>query len=237
MRYQLFLIALLLAPFKATVAQSQTPFETGETLHYSINWPSGLSLGEGQMTAKRAVPAEGQPARWEFDFSLEAAVPGFQVSDHVQSVATTELCSVEYERNIIHGKRKAREKTTFDAEKGIATRVTLGGGGKSEMETPACAKDALTFLYYVRQELNQGRLPPAQTIFFGAPYRIRFQYAGTQFVVSEGSRLEADRLTVSVKGPASENTFEVVFARDDARTPVLIKVPLALGNFTMELVR
>ena len=41
------------------------------------------------------------------------------------------------------------------------------------MKTPACAKDALTFLYYVRRELSQGRMPPQQTMFFGASYEIR----------------------------------------------------------------
>jgi hypothetical protein len=31
--------------------------------------------------------------------------------------------------------------------------------------------------------------------------------------------------------------FEVYFARNPARTPLLFRVPLALGRFSMELVR
>ena len=44
-------------------------------------------------------------------------------------------------------------------------------------------------------------------------------------------------MSASVKGPASEITFEVFFLKDRARTPALVRVPLALGTFSMELVR
>jgi hypothetical protein len=41
----------------------------------------------------------------------------------------------------------------------------------------------------------------------------------------------------TLKGPASEITFEMFFARDAARTPLVIRVPLTLGTFSMELAR
>jgi hypothetical protein len=47
----------------------------------------------------------------------------------------------------------------------------------------------------------------------------------------------ADRLIVTVKGPASEMSFEIFFARDPARTPVIIRVPLSPGMFSLELAR
>ena len=50
-------------------------------------------------------------------------------------------------------------------------------------------------------------------------------------------REQADRVAVSVKGPASAINFEMFFARDAARTPLVIRVPFALGTFSMELVR
>ena len=48
---------------------------------------------------------------------------------------------------------------------------------------------------------------------------------------------EADKLLVTAKGPASEINFEVYFLKDAARTPALVRVPLSLGAFTMELVK
>jgi hypothetical protein len=38
-------------------------------------------------------------------------------------------------------------------------------------------------------------------------------------------------------GPTSTIKFEMYFARDAARTPLLIRVPLQMGSFAMELVR
>jgi hypothetical protein len=92
-------------------------------------------------------------------------------------------------------------------------------------------------LYYVRQELSQGRMPPQQAVYFGAPYDIRLEFMGTQRIPLGEAQVEADRVTASVKGPSSEINFEVFFLKDRARTPVLVRVPLALGTFSMELVR
>jgi len=47
----------------------------------------------------------------------------------------------------------------------------------------------------------------------------------------------ADHLVFSVKGPKSEFSVEVFYARDAARTPLLIKIPQAVGTLSMELVR
>lgn len=235
------LLSFVLAP--AALCQEQTvPSETAavveeEVLNYTVNWPSGLSLGEGQMTTRRLRPPDGAGERLEFTFKLEAAVPGFHVKDEYQSAATPAYCSLQLLKNATHGKKRVHEKTTFDLVRGLAERTTLGGGGRSEFAIQPCVKDGLTFLHFVRRELGQGRLPPAQTVYFGAPYQIRIRYLGTLRVRDAETDTEADRLSVSVKGPASENTFEILFAREEARTPVLVRVPLAMGSFSMELVR
>jgi len=216
-------------------AEIPVPFGD-ETLRYSVSWPSGLSLGEGEMRAKRVKGPDGSVERWEFELTLDAAVPGFRVVDKYRSVAMPDLCSVEFEKESTHGKRKARERTTFEPEKGTATRQTMGGGGKSEIPISTCAKDALTFLYYVRSELSRGRVAPPQTILFGAPYNIRLEYGGRQILQLQESKVETDRIVASVKSKASDVTFEIFFALDAARRPVMIRAPLPLGTFSMQLV-
>ena len=110
-------------------------------------------------------------------------------------------------------------------------------GGKSEVPAPGCARDALSFLYFLRHELSQGRLPPPQTVFFGAPYQLKLEYGGAQTIRVNDRRVEAERLRASLKGPASETSFELFFARDDVRTPLMIRVPFTPGVFSLELVR
>src|SRR5690349_22987771 len=104
----------------AASAQTGYPFQD-ETLHYSVNWPSGLSLGDVAMTAHRSGSG------WDFQMSLNAGVPGFQVADRFRSETNADNCSLEFDRDISHGSKKTREKTTFDYAKKLAHRVTNGG--------------------------------------------------------------------------------------------------------------
>ncbi len=209
------------------------PFSDQEALHYLINWPSGLSLGECEMSAK-LTQVEGGAPHWQFELRMDAAVPGFPVENQFRAMATADLCSLEFSKRALHGRRKTEEKTVFDTAAGVATRQT-SGGGKSEIPIPRCPQDALTFLYHLRSELSQGRLPAPQTIFFGAPYEISLRYAGTQEVQIGETRYTADQISAKVKGPASEHAFELLFARDETRRPLRITVPFELGRFTMEL--
>lgn len=202
-----------------------------EHLRYNINWPSGLTLGEAQL---RTVAKQGN---LDMELTIDAGVPGFPVTDRYRSLATAGMCSIEFEKDTLHGKRAVKETTKFDSAKGIAVRETKGGGGKTETAIGPCAKDALSFLGFVRRELAKGRVPSAQTVYFGAAYTIRLTHAGTQKLTLPEGPVEVDKLVASVKGKASDWTFEIYIAKDSTRTPVLVKAPLAMGVFSMELVR
>jgi hypothetical protein len=206
------------------------PF-TNEDLAYSINWPSGISLGQAHLHAGRAG------AKWNFTFSVEAGVPGFQVNDAYHGESTTEFCSLAFDRNTIHGSHSTGEKETIDRNRGIAARVTKDGGGETDIPVPDCVKDALTYLFYTREELGQGRVPAAQKILFGGLYEMTLAYAGGPLIPFAGKQVQSDEVLCTVKGTASEFKFEMYFARDPARTPLLVKVPFAMGTFSMELVR
>ncbi len=162
-----FLLSALVL-FAAPVAESTLP---NETLRYSVNWPSGLSLGEATLSAsssERLVNGQTQSSM-HFQFDLDAGVPGFAVSDRFRSAASGSFCSAEFQKTTSHGSKKVDDKETFDPNTGTVTRGS--GDGHSEIIANACGKDALAFLYFVRQELSQGRVPPRQTVFFGAALR------------------------------------------------------------------
>ena len=223
--------AAALSPAPA-IAQTGFPFQD-ETLHYNVNWPSGLSLGEATFTAHHKAGA------WELAMTLDAGIPGFAVADKIQSSATDDLCSMELERDISHGGKKTNEKTTFDQKKGEAARTTVfpAGGGTSTLSIPSCARDGMAFLYFARRELGQGRVAPAQQVFYGSAYSVRMDYTGALNITVSDLSSVTDHLVVNVKGPKSDISFEMFFARDAARTPLLIRVPLSVGTFSMELVR
>jgi len=207
------------------------PF-TDETLNYTISWPSGLNLGEVHTKAHRG--ADG----WDFNFSIDAGIPGFHIKDTYSAKSNADFCATEFDRDFSHGARSSKEKTTIDRSIETATRKTIpNGGGQSEFSIPDCVKDALTLLFYTRREMGQGRVPPSQQALFGGLYDISMVYAGEQTIRIANKPAITDKLVGNVKGPASSQQFEVYFARDPARTPLLVKVPLPVGAFSMELVR
>lgn len=222
---------LLMLSCLPAAAQTGFPFQS-ESLSYTVKWPGGLSLGDGKMSATK----EGD-GRWDLALTLDASIEGvIKVTDRFRSTITGGECSLEFEKESEHGPKKTRERVHFDQELHIAKRSTQGGGA-SEFPVPACAMDALAFLFHSRRELGQGRVPQPRTIFFGGPYEARLEYTGEQTLPMQGKSSVTDRVAISVTGKASNHTFEVFFARDAARTPVMIRVPFPLGTFTLELVR
>jgi hypothetical protein len=217
-------------PARVVKVQNASAAATKETLRYDVNWPSGLSLGE--VTLQSTQSAEGLLA----SFALQASVPGFTVEEKANTKSNASLCSMEFEKTFLRGKRQGSETTTFEPGKLSAKRSTKGGG-TSEINVPQCPRDALTYLYHVRKELAAGRLPQMQKVFYGAGYDATIQFSGVERVQVGGESVEAEKLLLTLKGPASENTAELFFARDAVRTPVLIRVPLAMGKFSMELSR
>ncbi len=217
MKYFLFLICFLPV--------------TAESLRYSINWASGLSLGEATLRADKGK--EG----WDFEVTMDASIPGFALRDDYHSWSTLDLCSVELDKTFTHGAKKADEKITFDQENHTASRQTQNGGGKTDLSISSCAKDALTFMQFARNELAQGRLVPQQSVDFGSLYNVRVEFTGTQKIKVGDQAVDADRILTTVKGPTTDLTVEIFFARDAARTPLLARIPLSLGAFTVELIR
>jgi hypothetical protein len=212
---------------------------SGETLHYSIEWPSGLSLGEASLRSDRTGDGTAATPGWDFELNLDASVPGFAIRDQYRSTSNLDFCSEQLQKKTSHGGRKNEERVTFGPDKDTITRETMSGdksGGKTVVNVSSCARDALTLLQFVRRELAQGRVPPQQPAILGAAYQVRLEYLGGTSVRLGSQQIEADRFRTSIKGPASDMTLELFFAHDAVRTPVMLKIPLSLATFTVELI-
>src|ERR1700691_106919 len=98
--------AALLSMISPAPAQTGFPFQN-ESLHYTINYSSGLSLGDANLSAHKE--ANG----WDFTVTVDAAVAGFTVKDKFTASSIAGFCSTEFLRDTIHGAKTTREKTTF----------------------------------------------------------------------------------------------------------------------------
>jgi len=225
----LVLLVSVAVPSLLAENPAPSPFKNGERLRYELVWPSGLSLGEAAFTARA-----GQSG-WEFHAEFNASLPNFAVRDKYNSVADPELCSQELIKDFSHGDRKGRESVVFDQQENRATRTTLGGGGDSEFDIPPCARDGLAYLYFLRQSLADGRIPPPDDLNFGGQYMVSVTYAETKTIEVGGALVDADLILVDLTGPNSQHSVEVFFGKDDSRRPLLFRVPFDLGVFSLRL--
>jgi hypothetical protein len=223
-------------PVEMATTQTRPPVATPvvattENLRYSINWPSGLSLGEVSFT-QNSPEGPAEPLR--LSFFADAGIPGFRLEESASATTSTDFCSGRLVRETTRGSRTGSETTSFDQKTKVATRRGKQGG-KTETTFSDCGRDALSFLYFVRRELKAGRIAPSQKVFFGSTYDVSLRFAATERIKFGDSLVEADKLVAAIRGPRADLSLELYFRRDDARTPLLAKLPLDLGVFTVEL--
>ena len=230
------ILALIFAVCGALPLAAAAPAFPNETLDYSINWPTGLSLGEAHWKARNLGSA--QSPVWDLDLAFDARIPGFALVNAYHAVTTGNYCMDKLTRDIEHGSTHTTESETVNFKNSTVTRkTTSNSGGESTFTVPECVRDALTFVLFLRQELLSGRLPPNQTVLLGSPYDVRLTYLGLEKMKSGERTVDADRVGCAIKGPASTVNVDIYFAHDAVRTPLSIRVPLSMGTFSMELVR
>jgi hypothetical protein len=221
-------MCLGLDPVSAETPEA-VPFSSGETLRYDIVWPSGLRLGEAQFTAN------SNQAGWAFSADLSANLPVLAIEDAYKSNTDFSLCSVSFKKVVSHGNKKQNEEVAFNQDENTALRRNLANGTTQNLVTPPCVRDALTYVYALRQDLAQGRVPPPDDFNYGPQYQISVSYVETREIEAAGKMQPADRLLVDVTGGEKPVNIELFLAQDAARTPLLIRVPFELGTFSLRL--
>lgn len=232
MKTTVLVLAGILAICGVAVGQEAVvaPFASGETLRYEIVWPSGLRLGDAEFRANSNLTG------WAFAADLSASLPAIIVDDKYQSSTDSSLCSTKFAKQVIHGKHKQNEEVEFDQDANRALRRNLANGTTQNLVVPPCARDALAYLYYLRQDLSHGRVPPPDDFNSGTQMQISVSYVETREIEAGGKKQDADRLLIYVTGGEKPINIEVFLAKDDARTPLLLRVPLELGTFSLRLV-
>ncbi len=201
-----------------------------EQLNYTIAWPSGLPVGHASLRARALDPG------WRHEMTLQATLPSMEIDDMFASRTDSKLCSEVFEKHVRHGDRWAHESLRFGP--GLVERFNLESTDREppgRNATGDCARDALTFLYYLRQDLAAGRLPSPGTIFFGAAYRIQVWFTRTRRLLIGAEQRAADEFRAVVDGPASRHEFSFFVGQDENRTPLLFRVELGGDIFSMQL--
>ena len=226
-----FCIAVLLAVLGRLAAQDPGPsFPEDERLRYSIAWPSGLPVGEGELRARRV------DLGWRFEMTLRASLPKTEIDDAFVSRTDASMCSEQFEKHVRHGRKRAHESLRFGPGRVERRNLEPQRPEVPGVSTaPPCARDALAFLQFLRRDLAAGRISPPGAVYFGAAYRVELEFVRSRLLTVGEQRRIADEIRAVVRGPASEHGFSVFFGRDDSRTPLLFRVEFEEGSFTMAL--
>ncbi|MBI4465228.1 MAG: DUF3108 domain-containing protein, partial [Acidobacteria bacterium] len=124
----------------------------GEKLLYRLLWPSGISLGEAVFQASSA----GDQLHFRLD--IEVQLPHLNLRDSFRSIATERgFCSIQFHQEIKEGTRSWEETIEFDRQNREARRTR--DGQTFTAAVPECARDPLTFFYFLRSQLAAGKVP------------------------------------------------------------------------------
>ena len=219
---------LLVLPGSARAQSSDfAPFE-GERLVYRLLWPSGILLGE----AVFEVTPQGDELH--FEATLEARLPQYRFNSTFSAVAAREgLCSLQFHQKIEEGKETSEESMEFDQKAHRVRRIQ--GRNTTTATIPECARDPLTFLYYLRSRAAQGQAVESSRIHYGKEIALELDQDGTGTVAVGGVQKPGEKLEVRFPARNGERTVEVWFSSDPARTPFLFTVPTTLADFRAEL--
>lgn len=213
----------------ASAAPAFRPLISGEKLTYRLLWPSGVSLGEAFLEASPAG------AETHFQMTVEINLPQYPLRHTSSSVAAGEgLCSLRFRQETAGGGKKwAEESIEFDqaAHQAHWTR----NGQTTTASIAECAQDPLTFIYFFRSRLAEGKPLDLQTLYRGGNFNVNVKKAGIETVAVRGQPRQTEKFVVTYPGPDQEMTFELWIATDAERLPVRLRVPSPLAVFTAEL--
>ncbi|MBI3894572.1 MAG: DUF3108 domain-containing protein [Acidobacteria bacterium] len=213
----------------ARAAPSFSPLTSGERLTYRLLWPSGLNLGEAILEASPSA------TETHFQMTVEISLPQYVLRHSSSSVAAGEgLCSLQFREDVDDGTKKWWEETIeFDQVAHEAHRTR--NGQTTTDSIPECAQDPITFLYYFRSRLAEGKPSDSGTLYRGGSFTVRVRAAGSETVPFRGQQRPTEKFVVTYPSQNQEMTFELWLSTDAERLPLRMRVPSPLAVFTAEL--
>ena len=227
------LLAAALFPPPGVRAQNSTaafrPLAKGEKLTYKLLWPSGVSLGEAVMESSPSG------AETHFQVTVEISLPQYALRHSSSSAATGEaLCSLRFHQETGEGAKKWWEESVeFNQAAHEAHRTR--DGQTTTASIAACAQDPLTFIYYFRSRLAEGKPPDSGTLYRGENFNVRVRAAGTETVAFRGQQRATEKYVATFPSQNQEVTIDLWISTDAERVPVRMRVPSPLAVFTAEL--
>ena len=227
-------IAMILVALGSRLLSAQTSAKSavavGEVHKYRLLWPSGVAMGEAQISSSM------KGGNWVFEFRVDADLPVYPLSSAWTSRATPkELCSLELHRKTTEGTKIAEDSITFDQQSLSAKRTR--GDVVATFTTPACARDPLNFLFYFMERMRDRGKVAEESFFINSDQSLGMHSGGTESVTIGGQQIKAEKFSVELRGGSKTTKFDVWISQDGRGIPLLVRLPTPLAVFSAELVQ
>lgn len=213
-------------------ATAEAIFDRGETLEYSLSW-MGITGGKATLS----VVADG--AGHLLIHSLAESSPSFnriyKVRDEIQSKVEKETFSTVHFRKFLQEKKRTKDvTTTFDYEKGFATRRDK----QIPIQKPLF--DPLSTVYYIRKlDLVPGRRYTATIIADSKVYSPEIVVVKRETLRTEAGTFRTVMVEPKLKHGSlfreGDSRLFIWYTDDARKIPVRIRSELSFGSIVASL--
>ena len=224
---------LLLACPAVLMAQSASSswpvLAAGEKLEYNLRWPSGITLGEATLKATHTGN------QMFLEATVDADIPQYHALYTFSSVTDEQFCSQQFRMVLHEGKRIVNDTFEFDQNNHQVHRVRNGRSTTASLSDTDCARDPLALIYYFRQQLALGKLPPGASgvLYLGEAYTVHYDAAAPG--PASGSKApQGELFNIRVDAPNAPN-LEVSIRNDPQRVPISLRIAFSLGTLSADL--
>jgi Protein of unknown function (DUF3108) len=226
--------------------ESQHPFPTAETLHYSVEWHM-ISAGTALL---RIEPTKGSKGpQWDVKVQLESigvVSKLYKLDDKYTVHLEDQLCATSSDMDSSEGKKHHNTKVTYDRAREHATYVErdlVRNTTVSTKETPipGCVADVISGLYKLRtMQLQPGQSVQIPTSDGRKSAQVRIEAQEREEIKNRLGRFKTIRYEAFIFNGViySKKARMFVWLTDDARRlPVQIRARMAfpIGSITLEL--
>lgn len=239
----LILVSCILC--NASIAQTESAFDTGEWFKFKMSYSGWAKAGEATLTVNEAV-IEGKPV---FHVVGKGETTGviswfFKVKDRYESYFDKKkLIPYRFIRDIDEGGHTKNIEINFDQKNQKAHVHNIKHNSKKIIDTKPNVQDMVSTFYYLRNNLDVDKLKIDDEIrtdmfFDGENYGFKIKYLGKETLRTAFGKVECLVFRPYVMAGRvfkEEESLTLWVSADQNRIPIRMKADLAIGSLRADL--
>ncbi len=247
-RLHLIILAILLIMANTSHAQSPASstnaYKNGEYMKYSLNY-GFITGGYATFTVEEAY-IDGIKTEHISLVGISAGIVEalYTIRDKYTSYVNPETHQpVKSIRNIKEGRYKYYNEVTYDYNTLKEDSITIQSKRSGEVRVPKDIQDIISAVYYARNfcfndDMKKGDIISFNSYFGDEIFPLKIKFMGIETIKTPQGKVECflfHPVTEVGRAFKTEEDMKLWITRDKNRIPILAKMNLKVGSFTVEL--